>query len=83
MIVITERGIEETCLGAALQLKVHASDYSLLSWREIWDEFVRLYPGKWAVQVFPPEENLVDSKNVYHLWVLESEPWGLNLRQTS
>ncbi len=79
MIVITERGYEESCLGQVLQLKIHADDYSPLSWREIWDEFIIHFPRKWAVQCFPPEEYLVDSKNVYHLWVLESEPWGLNL----
>ena len=48
--------------------------------REVWDAFTKAYPEKWAVQCFPPESELVDSKAVYHLWVLEEEPEGLNLR---
>ena len=78
-IVITERGYQESCLGRVLQIKVWACGYPLLTWREIWEAFVSAYPDRWAIQVFPPEVSLVDSRNVYHLWVLESEPWGLNL----
>ena len=57
-----------------------APGYPLLTWRQIWDAFTEKYPDRWAVQVFPPVGELVDSKAVYHLWVLESEPDGLNLR---
>ena len=77
--IITERGLTESCIGEVLQLKVHAQDFSLCSWRKIWEAFVAAYPGQWAIQVFPPERALVDGKNVYHLWVLKEEPWGLNL----
>jgi hypothetical protein len=80
-IVITERGRRDTCLGNALQVKVWAHGHPLLSWREVWEAFVQAYPGKWAIQVFPPKEKLVDGKAVYHLWVLESEPEGLNLKR--
>ena len=78
--MVTERGYRDTCLGRVLQLKVWAPGYPVLSWREVWDVFTVAYPGRWAVQFFPPESELVDSKAVYHLWLLESEPEGFNLR---
>ena len=76
---ITNRGAKDTCLGSARQLKIFAADMRPLSWREVWDAFAEAYPGRWAVQVFPPADHLIDSKNVYHLWVLDREPAGLNL----
>lgn len=79
-VAITERGYRDSCLGRVLQLKIHAPQYQPLSWREIWEAFASQYPGRWAVQVFPPRDKLVDGKSVYHLWVLEGEPEGLNLR---
>lgn len=79
-ITITERGTRESCLGTVLQIKVATADYRLLSWREVWDAFALAYPGRWAVQVFPPADRLIDAKAVYHLFVLESEPEGLDLR---
>lgn len=79
-ITITERGHRDSCLGRVLQLKVFAPDYRPLGWREVWDAFAAAYPGRWAVQVFPPADRLVDSKAVYHLWATEGEPAGLDLR---
>ncbi len=81
-VIITERGYRESCLGRVLQLKVFVRGYQPLSWREVWDAFVARYPGRWAVQCFPPAEELVDGKAVYHLFVLEAgrEPRGLNVR---
>jgi hypothetical protein len=79
-VTITERGTKETCLGPALQLKVFAEGYPVLTWRQVWDAFTAAYPGRWAVQIFPPSESLIDSKAVYHLFVLDSEPQGFNLR---
>ena len=80
--VVSERGYKDgTCLGRVLQLKVCAPGYRPLAWTEVWEAFVAAYPGRWAVQVFPPAADLVDGKAVYHLWVLEQEPRGLNLRE--
>jgi hypothetical protein len=76
---ITERGYRESCLGQVLQLKVFADDFRPLSWREIWAAFVQRYPDRWAVQTFPPEGQVVDAKNVYHLFLCEGCPDGLNL----
>ena len=82
-VTITERGYrEETCIGRVLQIKVFTPDYKPLSWREAWEKFAATYPGRWAVQCFPPADQLVDGKAVYHLWVLEpgNVPQGLNIR---
>jgi len=81
MVKITERGYRGTVLGQVLQLKIHSLTYALLSWREVWDAFSKAYPNKWAVQFFPPAVDLVDVKNVYHLWVLETRPLGFNLME--
>jgi hypothetical protein len=77
---ITERGFRDSCLGRVLQLKIHAPGYRPLSWREVWEAFVARYPGRWAVQCFPPAGALVDGKAVYHLWVCDVPPAGLDIR---
>lgn len=79
-LVITERGSRDSCLGPVLQLKVYAPGFRALTWREVWEAFADAYPGRWAVQVFPPADRLVDGKSVYHLFVLEGVPAGLDLR---
>ena len=80
VIAITERGERESSLGRVLQLKVWAPGYLPLSWDQVWEAFTSKYPGKWAVQLFPPRDRLVNGKAVYHLWVLENAPVGLDLR---
>jgi hypothetical protein len=69
-----------TCLGEVLYIKICAPGYRPLSWRETWECFAAAYPGRWAVQCFPPADQLVDGKAVYHLFVLDREPAGLNIR---
>lgn len=81
-LVITERGYRETtALGRVLQLKIFAPGYPLLTWRQVWEAFAEQYPDRWAVQVFPPASEMVDGKNVYHLFVCEQAPIGLNIRE--
>lgn len=82
-LVITERGRRESCLGSVLQLKVFAPSYRPLFWSEVWRKFSETYPGRWAVQCFPPAEDLVDAKAVYHLFVLDEgqAPAGLDIRK--
>ena len=79
-VIVKERGYSTSCLGRVLQLKVFDEAYRPLGWREVWEAFAARYPGRWAVQVFPPADQIVDAKPVYHLWLCEKEPWGLNLR---
>ena len=79
-LIITERGRRESCLGSVLQIKVFSQPYRPLSWSEVWEAFVEAYPGRWAVQCFPPAGELVDGKPVYHLFVCDAPPAGLNIR---
>lgn len=79
-LVITERGHRDSSLGRVLQIKVFEPGYRPLSWIEVWEAFAAAYPGKWAVQCFPPAGALVNGKAVYHLWVCEVPPWGLDIR---
>lgn len=81
MINVVERGYRDSCLGRVLQLKVSADSGRLLYWHEVQEAFAQRYPHQWAVQVFPPDGQVVDSKNVYHLFVCTGCPEGLNLRQ--
>lgn len=71
-----------TALGMAVYLRVYTTDYRPLLWREIHDAFQAIYPGAWAVQVFPPDDCLVDEENIYHLFMF-SGPFqftGLNIK---
>jgi len=67
---------------ALLMIRRH-DDAPITQWYElqrIKDELVG--PERTAVQVFPPREDLRDSANMYHLWVLppgRALPFGLHL----
>jgi len=68
----------ETCL----HLKIYTPDYQLLSWEQVWQAFIDVYPDRWAVEFFPPTKALVNDANVYHLWLLPEgyePPGSLNL----
>jgi hypothetical protein len=65
-----------------IHLKIYTPDYQPLSWEQVWQAFVAVYPGRWAVEFFPPTEDLVNYANVYHLWLLGEgyePPGSLNL----
>ncbi len=81
-LTIRETETRETDLGPALYVKVCAPGYGPLSWDEVWAAFSERYPGRWAVQAFPPADQLVNGKAVYHLFVLPDgvEPRGMNIR---
>ena len=70
-----------TSLGVALYIRVRTEDYRQLSWTEVWEAFSGAYPGRWAVQFFPPSDQLVDETNLYHLYVLEDPPVGVSIRR--
>ena len=84
MLVLAARDeVRQSLMGPVEQIEIYEPGYRVLSWREVWEKFAETYPGRWAVQCFPPAGALVDGKAVYHLWVLPSgvDP-GLNLRVT-
>jgi hypothetical protein len=76
---IQETGWRETSVGPCLYLKVRRHDDAPMTWTELWRRFADAYPGQWAVQFFPPREALVDEANVYHLFVLETPPHGVDI----
>lgn len=80
---VSEMGHRRTALGDALYIRIRTEDYRPLTWREVWDTFADRYPGKWAVQCFPPAEELVDEVNMYHLFVLDEPPHGFNINKAS
>jgi hypothetical protein len=70
-----------TELGEALYIRIRREGYGPLSWRQAWEVFRRGYPGRWAVQFFPPDGELVDEEDIFHLYVLVSVPAGVNIRK--
>lgn len=76
---VQERGHRDTSLGQALYIRIFTPCYRQLSWSEVWSTFNDRYPGKFAVQIFPPEDELVDEQNIYHLFVLEDRPRGFSV----
>jgi hypothetical protein len=69
----------DTGLGHAMYVRIHRKDMAVVGFRELWEVFDALYPSRWAVQVFPPREHLLDQANKYHLFVLDEEPVAFNL----
>jgi hypothetical protein len=61
--------------GEVARLKVYTSDYRRLSWLQVWQAFQGAYPNRWALELYPPAEELVDEAHVYHLWLLPEEWW--------
>lgn len=69
-----------TSFGPALYLRIQRYDGDQMTWPEVCEVFNELHPGRWAVQFFPPREEILDEANIYHLYVLEYEPEGVNIR---
>ena len=77
-----EMGERDTALGVALYVKFRRENCQPIGWRELWDAFNERYPGQWAIQMFPPEDELVDEENIYHLFVLSQHPFGLTIKRS-
>ena len=63
-------------------LKIYTPDYQPLSWSQVWQAFAAVYPKRWAIELYPPVEDLVNDAHVYHLWLLPEDyapPVSLNL----
>ena len=68
--------------GELTYLKIYTPDYRRLSWLEVWQAFAEIYPGRWALELYPPAGDLVNDAQVYHLWLLPeggAPPYPLNL----
>jgi hypothetical protein len=79
---IQEMGERNSPLGDCLYIRVHRMDGKPMGWEEVWERFAKAYPGQWAIQVFPPEDSLVNDFNLYHLFVLETLPSCFKINAT-
>ena len=77
---VQELEMKSTSFGDVLRIKIRRYDEKPMGWSEVWEKFSESYPGKWAVQFFPPKDELVDDANVYHLYVLSSRPQGVSIK---
>ncbi|MBD3251238.1 hypothetical protein GF380_02080 [Candidatus Uhrbacteria bacterium] len=78
---IQEIGERYTAFGTVLYIKVRRYDGGPMGWEELYQVYSDSYPNSWAVRAFPPHCELVNDANVYHLFVLQYEPGGLNIRR--
>ena len=78
-VLVTAQGAHPTALGCATWVTIERADGRRMSWSEVCGVFNEQYPGRWAVQVFPPNDRVLDNVNRYHLWVLDHEPFGLDI----
>lgn len=76
-------GLKQTSFGEALYVKISTPDYQELSWEEIYSTLQGVYPHRWAVQFYPPEDYLVDEVSLYHLYILGGEPKGIDWEKLS
>lgn len=68
-----------TVAGWCTYVRIHRLDMATMGYRELWTVVQQLYPGKWAIQSFPPADALIDQANKYHMLVFEQEPDGFDL----
>jgi hypothetical protein len=80
---VLECDVRPTSLGEALRIRIHRKDMAPMGWRELADLFNKLYPGRWACQMFPPQKETIDQANKYHLFVFDQAPQGLDLLSAS
>lgn len=79
--VVIEQGQRVTSFGPVLYIQIHHRDDRRLTWPQICAVFNDHYPGKWAFQMFPPARQIVDELNIYHLFVLDTPPDGVNINK--
>ena len=79
---VQDMGYRSTSFGGTQYIRIYTPDYRQLSWEEVWGVFVDRFPDKWAVQFFPPKDQVVNETNIYHLYVLEERPKGVNINRS-
>jgi len=67
--------------GSADRMSVCRTEVSGESWKDgiTWDELQRLKSecgrrDRWAVEIYPPENDTVNVANMRHLWLLDCPP---------
>ena len=83
-VLVTEQERDRlTELGPATWVTIERADGRRMCWSEVHDTYTAHYPGRWAVQVFPPVDRTLNTAHRYHLWVLDHEPAGLDIGRTT
>ncbi len=59
--------------GTVQRVTIERSDRKRMGWEAIWRAFTEVFPGCWAVEIYPPERFLVNEENQYHLALLLAE----------
>ena len=70
---IQECGNRQTGFGLCSYIKIRRYDEKPMSFSEVWARFEEAYPENWAFQMFPPEHELVNDANIYHLFIVWDE----------
>jgi len=74
--------------GGFTRLSVNRSDFDIKTGDWIagitWDELQRIkaecgFADRWAVEVFPPDDCVVNVANMRHLWLIDKPAFGWNL----
>jgi hypothetical protein len=76
---VQEIGHRDTYLGAVLYIRISTPNHRQLTWDEVWATFADAYPGRWAIEMYPPAEAVINERNIYHLFVLENFPRGFDM----
>ena len=82
VLVQTLETVVTAAWGELTRLKIYTPDYRPLSWLAVWQAFAEIYPGRWALELYPPAGDLVNDAHVYHLWLFPPDwepPQDLNL----
>jgi len=54
VLVQTLETVSTAAWGELTRLKVYTPDYRPLSWLAVWRAFAEIYPGRWALELYPP-----------------------------
>jgi len=76
---VQEMGATDSAFGLVEYIKIRRTDDKPMSWTAVWETFTDRYPERWAIEVFPPADEVVDEANIYHLYILEGKPEGLSI----
>lgn len=77
-----EMGYRESTLGTVMYVRFRRYNGLPIGWTELWQAYTERYPERWAVQCFPPADRMVDQANIYHLFVAEEAPRGLDINRS-
>lgn len=74
--------VRRSAWGDIIQLEVRTADHQPVhNWQDLYAIKTALFPNRYAIEVYPPQDRLVDGAHAYHLWVLPEGfrvPFGIH-----